>query len=264
MNTNTLRVIKNTFSFTVEFIQLNKKNCINKQFISDLNAALDIFDKTTMKVLVFTGGDQFFCTGMDFTEALSLSESSDNEAESFLSGQYIALLKRINMTAAFVISCVKGSVMAGGIGILAVSDFVYADNTATFGLPEALWGLVPACLTPFLIQRIGYRHAYQMALTTITYDADKALSIGLIDDIVANFEDELRRLCLRANKLDGYSIQTIKSYYQSLFPIDPSFESMALETMQRVSKDLEVIENIRRYNEKGEFPWMKDAKGLKS
>jgi len=59
---------------------------------------------------------------------------------------------RLATVRTVTISHVRGKANAGGIGFVAASDIVLADETAQFSLSELLFGLYPACVLPFLIR----------------------------------------------------------------------------------------------------------------
>jgi len=63
------------------------------------------------------------------------------------------MLKSLSTCNKVVIAKVEGKVNAGGVGLVAASDIVVAHTQATFGLSEALFGLLPACVMPFLIRK---------------------------------------------------------------------------------------------------------------
>jgi len=66
---------------------------------------------------------------------------------------YYNLLKHIATCSKVVVAKVDGQVNAGGIGLVTASDIVISSQQATYGLSEALFGLLPACVMPFLIRR---------------------------------------------------------------------------------------------------------------
>ena len=87
---------------------------------------------------------------------------------------YMDTLRRITLFSKVVISCVDGQVLAGGVGLVACSDLVIATSKAEFGLSEALWGLLPAMVLPYLIRKVGVQKAYFMTLTTIRISVEEA------------------------------------------------------------------------------------------
>ncbi len=113
---------------------------------------------------------------MDFTnlQPPKSRQPSDNTL-------YIKLLHRFVTFPRIIISCVEGAVIAGGMGLVASSDLVVATSQSQFSLSEAIWGLLPVCVTPYLIRRVGFQAAYRLGFTTETIDAKEAYRLQLID-----------------------------------------------------------------------------------
>src|SRR3546814_2371237 len=97
------------------------------------------------------------------------------------------------------ITNVGGKANAGGVGFAAACDIVLADPSAEFSLSELLFALIPACVLPFLIRRIGFQKAHYMTLTTRPVPVRQALEWGLVDACDGNSEDLLDRKSTRLN-----------------------------------------------------------------
>nr|WP_284698318.1 enoyl-CoA hydratase-related protein [Coxiella burnetii] len=142
----------------------------NKHHINDKNTVDSLADSASQTIL--QGQIGVFCTGMDFTnlQPPKSRQSSDN-----------TLLHRFVTFSRIIISCVEGAVIAGGMGLVASSDLVVATSQSQFSLSEAIWGLLPVCVTPYLIRRVGFQAAYRLGFTTETIDAKEAYRLQLID-----------------------------------------------------------------------------------
>jgi methylglutaconyl-CoA hydratase len=68
--------------------------------------------------------------------------------------------------------------------LIACCDLAVALETAKFGLTEVRLGLAPATIAPFVIPRIGVNNARHYMLTGERIDAERAVHIGLVSDIV--------------------------------------------------------------------------------
>src|SRR5204863_9100504 len=110
---------------------------------------------------------------------------------------FFGLLRRFTTVGRVIVSIVDGRVTGGGVGLVAASDLVYATERSSFGLPEALWGLLPCCVLPFLIRRVGYQPAYAMALSTQPVSAQEALRSHLVDAVADDPTALVRRLAAR-------------------------------------------------------------------
>ena len=242
----------NPRTLTITINRPEEKNSLTPGLLQALNQALDQAEADPACRLVILAGQQgFFCTGMDFAEA-SRSAGANNP----LAGQeYMALLKRFAGCGKIIIAKVEGSALAGGIGLVAASDLVVATPESRFGLPEALWGLLPANVMPFLIRRVGFQPAYRMTLTTETISAEEAERIGLVDVMTASPDDAIRRHLLRLGRLDEQTILDAKAYFKRMWLFNETMERDAIEELHRLMASERIQNNIRNYAEQGKFPW---------
>lgn len=240
----------------VLFVTLDRpetKNSINSMLVSEIRDMLDKAETdTTIKVIVLEGNAQHFCTGMDF-QALS-SGRDDLMADP---DGYYEMLKQISGGSKVVVSKVDGQVNAGGIGLVAASDIVIASEGATFGLSEMLFGLLPACVMPFLIRRVGFQKAQWMTLITHGVSAQRAYEIGLVDEVSNNTTDILRRNLLRLLRLETGTIRNLKAYMSKLWIMNEQTQHLAVEKITGLVRSEQVQHNIKNFVKTGAFPWSK-------
>ncbi len=238
------------------FIQLNrveKNNSINAEMIYELSNIFESIEKKPeIKIVVLKGNKNAFCTGMDF-EAMTYQEPEDL----LQPDQYYDFLIAMSKSSKVIISEVEGKVNAGGMGFIAASDIVIANPSAIFGLSEALFGLLPVCVMPFLIQRIGLQKSKWLTLTTQGISAKRAFEIGLVDEITDKTQDQLRKNILRISKLDTNTIHDVKLYTTKLWSIKEETRSLAINKLQSLVESDIVKKNVTNFIKKGEFPWEK-------
>ena len=192
-----------------------------------------------------TGGDPGGDPGSD-----PGSDSAERSA-----GAFFDLLRRFTESPRIVVSVVDGVVAGGGVGLVAASDLVFATERSTFALPEGLWGLLPCCVLPYLVRRIGFQRAYAMALTTQTIDAEAAARAGLVDELGPDPESSVRRLAFRASKLDPGTIGALKRYAGKLWEISDETRGAAVGELERLMALPAVRERLAAFAERGRFPW---------
>jgi enoyl-CoA hydratase/carnithine racemase len=83
-----------------------------------------------------------------------------------------------------LVAAVNGPAMAGGAGLMLACDLVVAADTAAFGLPEPLRGIVAGMVAPLLHFRLGGGQAARLLLSASTLSAAEALRIGLFHEVV--------------------------------------------------------------------------------
>lgn len=157
---------------------------------------------------------------------------------------YFALLERLTTIGRIVVAQVDGHAVGGGVGLVAASDFVHATDRSRFSLPEALWGLLPCSVLPFLIRRVGFQRAYAMALGTLPVAAREAAVHGLVDELAEDPGPALRRLLFRASKLDPATVADLKRYMRRLWIVDEHTRQTAVEEFVRLMSSDRVRDRI--------------------
>ena len=79
---------------------------------------------------------------------------------------------------------VNGAAYGGGVGLVACCDIAIASVQAKFALTEVRLGLVPAVISPYVIDAIGTRQALRWFQTGEAFDAARAQAIGLVHEVV--------------------------------------------------------------------------------
>jgi methylglutaconyl-CoA hydratase len=82
------------------------------------------------------------------------------------------------------IARVHGSAVGGGVGLMLACDFAVASSSARFGLTSVRNGLLAGIAIPVLIEAVGPRLARQLLMHGGMFDAETALRIGLVDQVV--------------------------------------------------------------------------------
>lgn len=252
--THTFSTIQVFMQKAVVTIRLNRpeaNNTINDTLISEILCVLDSVEQDTeIIVVVLEGSQDYFCTGMDF------QSFSDDPGSLFADAdKCYELLQRFSLSSKIIVCKVEGKVNAGGVGLVAASDIVIAGQEASFGLSEALFGLLPACVLPFLIRRVGYQKAQWMALITQPITAEKAAQIGLVDELAAHPGDALRRSLLRLTKLDPCTVRELKEYMSRLWIIREDTRKLATDKLASLMASEKVQSNIRNFVQHKQLPW---------
>lgn len=230
-------------------------NAINSQLLSDINQALDFAEsQDEIRTIVLRGDKKFFCTGMDFKE-VSQQKEFRLEEEQNRAAEYCQTLKRFAAIPKSIVSICEGKVTAGGVGIAAASDIVIAAPSAQFSLSEAIWGLLPANVLPYLIRRAGFQPSYLMTLTTKSISAEEAKNFHLVDFLSDDPDKEFRKLNQRLSVLHPSTLARMKSYFRKMWIINEEMEQLAINTLAELKMDPMVQQNIKNYIQYQKFPW---------
>ncbi len=249
------QTLKISYQPAVKRIQMYRPeadNSINRLLTQELLSALQTAEtEAEIKIIVLEGLPEVFCTGMDFQEVAATAGEDPRES----SQNYYNICKQMTQNSKVVISLVRGKVQAGGVGFVAASDVVIADETATFVLSELLFGLLPACVLPFLIRRVGFHQAYRLALTTQSIGVAQAQAWGLVDEYSGDVEKSVRQHFRRLKYLPVAGIERLKRYANQLWIMQEETEALAVSTISGLLGDRQIQATIERYFKEGVFPW---------
>ncbi|MCP4712892.1 MAG: enoyl-CoA hydratase/isomerase family protein, partial [Planctomycetes bacterium] len=95
-----------------------------------------------------------------------------------------------------VIGRINGAAIGGGTGFVAVCDIAIAARSAKFSFSEVKIGVVPACIGPYVVKKMGEGTARELFITGERMDGNRAYEVGLVNDSVEDFQldDEVNKL----------------------------------------------------------------------
>ncbi len=237
------------------FVQIHRpeaNNAINERLIEEIGAVLRACEGAA-KIVVLEGTPDVFCSGADFQEIRAGVEQSrklEQDPEPLYD-----LWRQLASGRVISVAHVQGRANAGGIGFVAACDIVISDSNATYSLSELLFGLMPACVLPFLIRRVGFAKANFMTLTTQPICAAQAQQWGLVDVCEDGSEKLLRKQLLRLRRLGMDGVARYKRYANSLDDVLIRSKPQALAGNLEVFSDPGNLQKIARYVRTGQFPW---------
>lgn len=161
-------------------------NAFNEQLIGDLSAACSVLDAdASVRVVVLAGRGRHFSAGADLN--WMRRASSYGEAENLEdSRRFARMLRALSEMSKPTIARVQGAALGGGTGLAAACDMAVASANAVFATSEVKFGIIPAVISPYVLRAIGPRHALRYFQTAEQISADKALAIGLVNEVTAD------------------------------------------------------------------------------
>jgi methylglutaconyl-CoA hydratase len=162
----------------------DRHNAINAAMIEDLRRAAELLgDDHRVRVVVLSGNGKSFCAGGDFKWFAGNVDL--DRAGRVAQGRALAeMLRDLNALPKPLIGRVNGSAYGGGTGMISVCDLAIGAAGARFGLTEVRLGLIPATISPYVVNRIGRANARATMLSGALFDAARAREIGLLTEVV--------------------------------------------------------------------------------
>ena len=207
------------------------RNALSQQLLVDLHAAFDVAERGNARVVILTHTPPVFCAGADLKERATGRVDSTS---------FVAAIERLGAMSAPVIAAVDGPVRAGGVGLMAACDLVVVNPSINFAFTEVRIGVAPAIITAPILQRCGWSKLAAAYLTGATFDAARALDMGLIthisDDVAATVAELSHDILLggpnavaatKALLRRAHSMKELQAMSESLFTSDEGREGMA-------------------------------------
>jgi methylglutaconyl-CoA hydratase len=159
-------------------------NAFNSRMIEELYELFERIKRDKgLRVVVLTGEGKSFCAGADLNwmKAVKNYGYEKNFSESL---QLAEVLNLIYSCSKPVIGRINGAAIGGGTGFVAVCDIAIASSSAVFSFSEVKIGIVPACISPYVVRRVGEGRTREFFLTGERLTAERAFQAGLVNRVV--------------------------------------------------------------------------------
>jgi enoyl-CoA hydratase len=177
---------------TITINRPDKLNALNKDLLQEIkHAVLEAQTNDEVSGIILTGsGAKAFAAGADIEEFSSYGIAEGTALAA--AGQ--AVMNTIENSAKPVIAAVNGFALGGGCELAMACHIRIAATNAKFGQPEVNLGMIPGYAgTQRLTRFIGKARALELLLTADIINAEKAMTMGLVNDVVA--PEELLNRC---------------------------------------------------------------------
>ena len=156
-------------------------NAFNDIMIAEITDVYNILSENAdVLAIVLRGRDKSFCAGVDLNWMRDVAKQNyeqNFEESRKLAHCFLAIYNCKRPTIALV----HGVALGGANGLLSACDLAYCDDSATFSLSEVKIGIVPACISPYVIKRIGEYGAKDLMLTGKRIKGKEAESYKLVN-----------------------------------------------------------------------------------
>ena len=238
-------------------------NAFDETLIAELTAALRALDAdSAVRAVVLLGHGRSFCAGADLNWMKKMA--GYGHAKNLADAQALAaMLKTLNTLSKPTIARVHGAAYGGGVGLVACCDIAIAAQDATFALSEAKLGLIPATISPYVIEAIGARMARRYFLSAERFDAAEAYRIGLVHDIVlqgdldSRINEVLGALVVAGPRAQAESKALIRAVASR--PVDDSVIADTAARIARVRSTPEAKEGVAAFLGKRRAAWVPEV-----
>lgn len=212
-------------------------NAFNEQLIGDLSDACSVLDaERDVRVVVLAGRGRHFSAGADLNW---MKRAADyDQLENLEDARRFAyMLQTLAGMSKPTIARIQGAALGGGTGLAAACDMAVASVDAVFSTSEVKFGIIPAVISPYVLRAIGPRHALRYFQSAERILADRALAIGLVNEVteVDGLDDGVATL-VKALIAGAPQAQTAAKNLIAAVSNRPIDASVVEETAQRIAR----------------------------
>lgn len=241
----TIRVETKDGVTTVTLNRPDKRNAMSPELDAEmLDCIMKLEGDSDTRVLVLTGAGEAWSAGMDlklYFRALEQDPVGRVHAE-WTTHQW--RWYRLYNFPKPTIAMVNGYCFGGAFTQLVACDIAIAAHTARFGLSEINWGVIPGGLVSKVLDvAMNYRDSMYYALTGASFDAAKAVSMGLINEAVpaSELHAEVYKLAKHLSGLNPEAARATKQAVKTVrgMSVDQAHEYLMAKTGQLAFRDKE-------------------------
>ncbi len=243
MNNSINLDIDNRGVATVTLNRPDKHNAFDENVIAKLTAAFEkVSEDLSVRAMILRSNGKSFSAGadVDWMKRMADYDYDENIRDA---NALARMLHKLNSLSVPTIARVQGAAMGGGAGLVCCCDIAIASNKASFAFSEAKLGLIPATISPYVLQSIGTQAARRYFLTAERFDAQRALALGMVSDVIedSGLDEKIMEL---VDTILINSPDAVKAAKQLI--LDIAYRPVTEELMQMTS---ESIANIRTSEE---------------
>ena len=257
MNTVELKIERNVATVTLN--NAAKHNAFDDAIIAELDRQFAaLANNDDVRVVVLAAEGRSFSAGADLGWMQRMASYSYEENLRDASA-LAEMLRKLNTLPQPTIARVQGAAFGGAVGLVSCCDMAVAASRASFCLSEVKIGLIPATISPYVIDAIGTRAARRLFTTAERFNAKHARRLGLVSKVVDE-EDLQKELDQLIDSLLANSPQAVRAAKQLVFdvagkPITPELIAHTSEQIAAIRVSEEGQEGLKAFLDKRAPGW---------
>jgi methylglutaconyl-CoA hydratase len=247
---------------TVTLDRPEKHNAFDEKIIAELTEIFnEVENSKQAKIMVLQSTGKNFSAGgdMDWMKRMAGYGYDENIRDA---NALARMLYKLNFLSIPTIARVQGAAMGGGAGLVCCCDIAIAASNASFAFSETKLGLLPATIAPYVLQSIGPQAARRYFLSAERFNAERALALGMVSEVVdeSGLDEKIMHLI---ETILANSAEAVKAAKQLITDIEgkPVTEELMQLTSERIGDiraSEEGIEGLNAFLEKRKPAWVND------
>lgn len=234
-------------------------NAFNAELISEIIKLFESFkNDNELRLVILSGRGPSFCAGADLNWMKSMKNYS--KEENFKDSKELAkMFYTINECEVPVIGRINGHALGGGVGLVSVCDYVVSVPEALMGFTEVRLGLIPAVISPYCLAKIGESNGRAWMLSGERFNAQVAMSMGLVHEVVSASELDAKVIEVKKRFLAAgpFAAKEAKKLIKGVMKNLKNSEDFTCQMITERRVSVEGQEGMRALLEKDKPSWIK-------
>lgn len=194
---------------TVEFHHPKSNSFPGNQLQELIRIFDELAENDDVKIIVLKSeGNKVFSAGASFDELLTIQDFQTGKK--FFLGFANVILAMRNCPK-FIVGCITGKVVGGGVGLAAACDYAFADANASIRLSELSIGIGPFVIEPAITRKIGITAFSELTMNPTVWKSPKWVKEkGLYNEIFDSAEICEKAVMEFAENLSVYSLKAMR------------------------------------------------------
>lgn len=248
---------------TISMARVAVSNAFDDIFLQEIRDAVRAADANPkVRVIVLRAEGRHFCAGADLTWMQRMCDynETDNINDAMILAETMDALYHARKPT---VAIVQGASFGGGAGLVAACDIAIAEESAIFCFSEVKLGLIPAVISPYVIEAIGPRAAKHLFMSAEQFDACKALRLGLIHHCVPKAELNLlgEAIAIKLTQVAPLATQNSKRLVEAVKgqSIDNKLQQYTARLIAKTRVSDEGQKGIKAFIDKTPLDWSQES-----
>ncbi|MFS1703136.1 enoyl-CoA hydratase/isomerase family protein [Alteromonas sp. AMM-1] len=240
-----------------------KHNAFDDVMIAELTRCFEqAGSDPAVRAVVLASNGKNFCAGADagWMQRMAAYSEVQNRTDAL---QLAAMLQTLYRLPKPTIARVQGAAFGGAVGLIACCDIAIACKLSKFCLSEVKLGLIPATISPYVIEAMGKRVAKRYFQTAEVFSAYRARRLGLVSEAVSEeqLDDEVNTLLSALLRNGPNAVAQAKALVDKVAgaPIDGTMMQTTSDWIARIRVSEEGQEGLNAFLEKRVPAWVKES-----
>ncbi|MBT7951181.1 MAG: enoyl-CoA hydratase/isomerase family protein [Gammaproteobacteria bacterium] len=260
-NNNVILELDDRGVATITLNSPEKHNAFDEKIIAKLTSVFEQVDNNDeVKIMVLRSEGKNFSAGADL-DWMKRMASYDYDENIRDANALAKMLHTLNFLSIPTIARVQGAAMGGGAGLVCCCDIAIATNKASFAFSEAKLGLIPATIGPYVLQSMGSQAARRYFLTAERFSAERALTLGMVSEVVdeSELDEKIDHLIDTILTNSSESVKAAKQLINDIDgkPVTKELMQLTSERIADIRASEEGIEGLAAFLEKRKPSWVK-------